>query len=129
VRRCHRAGLRRAAADVEFALKDFRPSVLKLTRKKQTIINAGKSHIVDVSSENVRKCLDGGKFHATTNFAELDRCDVIIICVPTPLRKTKDPDMSYILAAGEQIKNMRGAVSCILESTLIRERPTKFCSR
>ncbi len=103
---------------VEFALKDFSTIGFEVDEKKTDDINAGKSHIVDVSSENVQKCLDGGNFHATTDFSELNKCDVIIICVPTPLRKTKDPDMSYILAAGEEIKkHARRGQLIILEST------------
>jgi UDP-N-acetyl-D-glucosamine dehydrogenase len=103
---------------VEFALKDFPAIGFEVDEKKTTDINAGKSHIVDVSSENVQKCLDGGKFHATTDFSEMEKCDVIIICVPTPLRKTKDPDMSYILAAGDEIKKYaRRGQLVILEST------------
>ncbi len=103
---------------VEFALKNFPTIGFEVDEKKTADINAGKSHIVDVSSENVKKCLDGGKFHATTDFSELEKCDVIIICVPTPLRKTKDPDMSYILAAGDEIKKYaRRGQLVILEST------------
>jgi UDP-N-acetyl-D-glucosamine dehydrogenase len=103
---------------VEFALKGFPAIGFEVDKKKTEDINAGKSHIVDVSSENVQKCLDGGQFHATNDFSELKQCDVIIICVPTPLRKTKDPDMSYILAAGEQIqKYARRGQLIILEST------------
>ena len=103
---------------VEFALKGFPTIGLEVDAKKVDNINAGQSHIVDVSSENVQKCLDGGNFKATVDFSELEKCDVIIICVPTPLRKTKDPDMSYILAAGEQIqKYARRGQLIILEST------------
>ncbi|MBA2606311.1 MAG: nucleotide sugar dehydrogenase [Acidobacteriota bacterium] len=103
---------------VEFALKGFPTIGFEVDTKKVDDINAGQSHIVDVSSENVQKCLDGENFKATVEFSELGRCDVIIICVPTPLRKTKDPDMSYILAAGEQIqKYARRGQLIILEST------------
>lgn len=103
---------------VEFALKNFEGIGFEVDRKKADEINAGKSYIVDVSDENVKKCVEAGKLKATTDFSELNRCDVIIICVPTPLRKTKDPDMSYILAAGEQIqKYMRRGQLIILEST------------
>ena len=103
---------------VEFALKDFPTIGFEVDQKKVESINQGKSHIVDVSSEDVKKCLDKGKFEATTDFEQLEKCDIIIICVPTPLRKTKDPDMSYILAAGEQIKKyMRRGQLVILEST------------
>ncbi len=103
---------------VEFALKGFPTIGFEVDAKKVDDINTGKSHIVDVSSENVQKCLDGGNFKATVEFSELGKCDVIVICVPTPLRKTKDPDMSYILAAGEQIqKYARRGQLIILEST------------
>jgi len=103
---------------VEFALKGFPTVGFEVDQKKVDELNKGNSHIVDVPSEKVQKSLDTEKFHATTDFAELAKCDVIIICVPTPLRKTKDPDMSYILAAGEQItKYARRGQLVILEST------------
>jgi len=103
---------------VEFALKGFVGIGFEVDEKKADDINNGKSYIVDVTDENVRKCVDAQKLKATTHFSELNKCDVIIICVPTPLRKTKDPDMSYILAAGEQIQNyMRRGQLIILEST------------
>ncbi len=103
---------------VEFSLKGFPTVGFEVDEKKTASINAGKSHIVDVSDENIQKCLDGGKFGATTDFSKLTDCDVVIICVPTPLRKTKDPDMSYILASGAEIKKyMRRGQLVILEST------------
>ncbi|HEX8248535.1 MAG TPA: nucleotide sugar dehydrogenase [Pyrinomonadaceae bacterium] len=103
---------------VEFALKGFEGIGFEVDARKAEAINNGESYIVDVTSENVKKCVDAGKLKATTDFSELDKCDVIIICVPTPLRKTKDPDMSYILAAGEEIqKYMRRGQLIILEST------------
>ncbi|HEY0429545.1 MAG TPA: nucleotide sugar dehydrogenase [Pyrinomonadaceae bacterium] len=103
---------------VEFCLKNFQGIGFEVDRKKAEAINGGESYIVDVSSENVRKCVENGKLKATTDFGELAKCDVIVICVPTPLRKTKDPDMSYILAAGEEIqKYMRRGQLIILEST------------
>ena len=103
---------------VEFALKGFPTVGFEVDQKKVGELNKGNSHIVDVPSENVQKILDSKKFEATTDFSKLKDCDVIIICVPTPLRKTKDPDMSYILAAGEQIKKYaRRGQLVILEST------------
>ena len=103
---------------VEFGLKGFQGIGFEVDAKKTEQINNGKSYIVDVSDENLKKCVDSGKLEATTDFSKLKDCDVIIICVPTPLRKTKDPDMSYILAAGEQIqKYMRRGQLIILEST------------
>jgi UDP-N-acetyl-D-glucosamine dehydrogenase len=103
---------------VEFALKGFPTIGFEVDQKKVDSLNEGSSHIVDVPSENVKKSLETEKFHATTDFSELNKCDVIIICVPTPLRKTKDPDMSYILSAGEEIKKYaRRGQLVILEST------------
>jgi UDP-N-acetyl-D-glucosamine dehydrogenase len=103
---------------VEFALKDFQSIGFEVDTKKTAEINAGNSYIVDVTSENVQKCIESGKLKATTDFSEVEKCDVLIICVPTPLRKTKDPDMSYILAAGGEIqKYMRRGQLIILEST------------
>ncbi|HEY8562362.1 MAG TPA: nucleotide sugar dehydrogenase [Pyrinomonadaceae bacterium] len=103
---------------IEFALKGFPTVGFEVDTKKVETLNQGTSHIVDVPSENVQKALADGKFKATADFAELKNCDVIIICVPTPLRKTKDPDMSYILAAGEEIKKYaRRGQLVILEST------------
>jgi UDP-N-acetyl-D-glucosamine dehydrogenase len=103
---------------IEFALKGYPTVGFEVDAKKVESLNEGDSHIVDVPSENVQKALEAGKFKATTDFSELGKCDIIIICVPTPLRKTKDPDMSYILAAGEEIKKYaRRGQLVILEST------------
>ncbi len=103
---------------VEFGLKRFRGIGFEVDEKKAAGINAGRSYIVDVPDENVKKCVDEGHLSATTDFSKLSECDVIIVCVPTPLRKTKDPDMSYIIAAGEEIqKYMRRGQMVILEST------------
>jgi UDP-N-acetyl-D-mannosaminuronate dehydrogenase len=103
---------------IEFALKGFPTIGFEVDEKKVGTLNDGISHIVDVPTENVQKAIADGKFSATTDFSQLGKCDVIIICVPTPLRKTKDPDMSYILAAGDEIKKYaRRGQLVILEST------------
>src|SRR5688572_6594215 len=103
---------------IEFCLKNFQGIGFEVDEKKGEAINAGQSYIVDVPAEEVKKCVRAGRVSATTDFSKLKDCDVIIICVPTPLRKTKDPDMSYILAAGEEIqKYMRRGQLIILEST------------
>lgn len=103
---------------VEFCLKGYESMGFEVDEHKTTEINAGRSYIVDVTSENVAKCVSDNKLTATTDFSRLADCDVIIICVPTPLRKTKDPDMSYILTAGGEIQNyMRRGQLIILEST------------
>src|SRR5262245_59644789 len=64
-------------------------------------INGGKSHIQDTSDEDVSKEVRVGRLEATTDLARLSSCDVISICVPTPLSKTRDPDVSFILASTE----------------------------
>ncbi|HBE83074.1 MAG: nucleotide sugar dehydrogenase [Blastocatellia bacterium] len=103
---------------VEFGLKGYEGIGFEVDQKKADDINAGRSYIVDVTDENVKACVDDGKLSATTDFGRLAECDVIIICVPTPLRKTKDPDMSFIIAAGEEIqKYLRRGQMIILEST------------
>lgn len=103
---------------VEFARKGFYGIGFEVDQRKIEGINRGESHIVDVRSEDVNECVAGGRMIATGDFSRLSECDAIIICVPTPLRKTKDPDMSYIITAGEQIKrNLRTGQLIVLEST------------
>lgn len=103
---------------VEFAMKGFDCTGFEVDESKAAQVNQGGSYIVDVPAENVQQCVASGKLAATTDFSRLAECDVIIICVPTPLRKTKDPDMSYILKAGEEICSyMRQGQLIILEST------------
>lgn len=103
---------------MEFASKGFPTVGFEVDEGKVKTLNEGVSHIVDVPSSHVAKARNDGKFSATIDFSEIGACDVVIICVPTPLRKTKDPDMSYILAAGEEIKkNLRRGQLIILEST------------
>lgn len=103
---------------VEFCSKGFAGVGFEVDKRKVDEINAGESYIPDVPTERLKGCVDAGKLTATTDFSRLAECDAIIICVPTPLRKTKDPDMSFILAAGGEIqKYMRKGQLMILEST------------
>src|SRR5512134_170619 len=69
---------------VEFCLKGFDAIGFEVDETKTAEINSGRSYIVDVTSENVKKCVDEGRLTATTDFSKLTDCDVIIICVPTP---------------------------------------------
>src|SRR5881227_3936219 len=102
----------------EFAGKGLRATGFEVDATKVAKINSGESYIGDVKSESIKQNVDTGRLSATTDFGELKDCDAIIICVPTPLRKTKEPDVSYILAAAEQIqKNVRRGQLIILEST------------
>src|SRR5215813_8817887 len=102
----------------EFARSGFAATGFEVDAAKAAAINSGESYIGDVPSSQVRELIENGRLHATTNFDELKDCDAIIICVPTPLRKTKEPDVSYILAAAEEIKKrLRRGQLIILEST------------
>jgi UDP-N-acetyl-D-glucosamine dehydrogenase len=103
---------------VEFASKGFRATGFEVDEAKATQINAGSSYIGDVPSRKLKEVVDAKRLRATTDFDHLNDCDAIIICVPTPLRKTKEPDVSYILAAAEEItKRLRRGHLIILEST------------
>ncbi|MDP2957967.1 MAG: nucleotide sugar dehydrogenase [Longimicrobiales bacterium] len=81
-------------------------------------INAGRSHIQDVPSEDVARLRGQGLLEATTDMARLAECDAISICVPTPLSKTRDPDVSFILAATQAVAAaLRPGQLVVLEST------------
>jgi UDP-N-acetyl-D-glucosamine dehydrogenase len=81
-------------------------------------VNEGRSHIQDVPGEEVAELREAGLLEATTDMASLAECDVISICVPTPLSKTRDPDVSYILSASEAVAAaLRKGQLVVLEST------------
>jgi UDP-N-acetyl-D-glucosamine dehydrogenase len=102
----------------EFANRGFKATGFEVDEKKVEQINAGHSYIGDVSTRQVKESVDAGRLRATIDFDHLMECDAIIICVPTPLRKTKEPDVSFILAAAEEIKQrLRRGQLVILEST------------
>lgn len=86
--------------------------------EKVALVNKGISYIGDIKTSELKPLVKSGKLSATTNFDALKDADAISICVPTPLRKTRDPDISYIVAAMEQIsKRLRKGQLIILEST------------
>jgi UDP-N-acetyl-D-glucosamine dehydrogenase len=81
-------------------------------------INSGRSHIQDVADADVARFVQAGKVEATTDFRRLADCDAISICVPTPLSKTRDPDVSFILASTESVRAaLRPGQLVVLEST------------
>ena len=103
---------------VEFARKGIRALGFEVDHRKVERLKAGDSYIGDVPSAILKEVVGAGDLDATTDFDRLRDCDCIIICVPTPLRKTKEPDISYILAASEEIKrNLRRGQLIVLEST------------
>ena len=97
---------------VEFARSGFHTTGIDLDERKIESINAGRSYIPDVCAEDVARLRDAGLLDATSDFSIVCELDTINICVPTPLRKTKDPDMSYIVSAVESIaRHIRPASS------------------
>ena len=103
---------------VEFARSGFEAIGFDLDAAKITAIADGRSYIPDVPDSDVRELRDAGRLSATTDFSLLEGVDTINICVPTPLRKTKDPDMSYVVSAVETIAaHLRPGMLVILEST------------
>ncbi len=103
---------------VEFAKVGFRVTGIDRWKKKVVTINAGKSDVEDVPGDTVATLVASKKLTATTNYTAIQELDVILICVPTPLGKTKDPDVSFILAAVRGIKkHLHPGQLIILEST------------
>jgi UDP-N-acetyl-D-glucosamine dehydrogenase len=103
---------------VEFARAGFRVTGIDVTKSKVERVNAGDSYVLDVPSATLGPLVAEGKLEATTDFAAVADLDTINICVPTPLRKSKDPDMSYIDAACRRIaEHIHPGMLIILEST------------
>jgi UDP-N-acetyl-D-glucosamine dehydrogenase len=111
---------------VSFAEAGFSVVGIDISEEKTRAINAGRSHIGDIPSERLIPLIRphstsssrSGRLRATTDDSVLDECDVVIICVPTPLSKTRDPDVSFILAAGDEIAaHLHPEMLVVLEST------------
>jgi UDP-N-acetyl-D-glucosamine dehydrogenase len=103
---------------VEFGEAGFHVTGIDLSEGKAARVNAGDSYIGDVPSSALEPLARSGRLRATTDFSVIRDLDTINICVPTPLRKTKDPDMSYIIAACEEIAQyFHPGLLVILEST------------
>ena len=103
---------------VEYGNQGFKVLGFDISKKKVDLINSGRSDIDDIADVQVRKLVQKGLLKATLNFALLKNADCISICVPTPLSKTKDPDVSYILAAVNQVKKyLHPGQLVVLEST------------
>jgi UDP-N-acetyl-D-glucosamine dehydrogenase len=103
---------------LEFIEAGFPVVGIDVDPKKVAQMRDGISHIGDVSHERLGAALATGRFTAHTDYAEAGDLDIVIICVPTPLRKTRDPDISYIVSALDSIApRMRAGMLVILEST------------
>jgi UDP-N-acetyl-D-glucosamine dehydrogenase len=103
---------------VEFARQGFPVTGFDIDERKSASINAGQSYIPDIASSDLARVVATGTLRATTDMAKLADMDVIDIAVPTPLRKTKDPDLSYVVQAVEACAaTLRRGQLVILEST------------
>jgi UDP-N-acetyl-D-glucosamine dehydrogenase len=103
---------------VELAAARYRVIGFDVNDKVVRSVNAGRSHIQDVPTERLAELVSSGLVEATSSMERLAEVDVISICVPTPLSKTKDPDVSYVIAAAESIgRAIRAGQIVILEST------------
>src|SRR5262245_25366515 len=103
---------------IEFARAGFTVDGIDVDAKKVKALKRGHSYVGDVASEDVAALVAAGRFRPTTDFRVLARADTVNICVPTPLNKTKDPDVSYIVAAAEQVaRHLKKGQLVILEST------------
>src|SRR5205823_537364 len=89
---------------MEFARVGFRVLGFDVSKSVVDALGQGRSHVGDVPSADVAAFAKTGTFTATADLTRLSEPDVVSICVPTPLSKTKDPDVSYVLAATTSVK-------------------------
>jgi len=102
----------------ELGTAGFSVTAIDVSADKVSAVNRGESYIPDVQSADIARLVEQGRLRATADFEALSEVDTINICVPTPLRKTKDPDLSYVVAATEQAaSHLRPGQLVILEST------------
>lgn len=103
---------------VEFASAGLRVTGFDLSSEKVDVINRGSSYIKDVADERVAAAVRAGRLRATSDFDELASCDAVVICVPTPLSKTKDPDLTMVVDAAKAIAaRLHEGQLVVLEST------------
>ncbi|MCD6099915.1 MAG: nucleotide sugar dehydrogenase [Candidatus Marinimicrobia bacterium] len=103
---------------MEFAKEGFSVVGIDVSREKVDKLNQGENYIIDVNDNDLKWAIEKRLFRATTDYSVIKDVDAISICVPTPLRKTKDPDVSFIIAATEELaKFVHKDLIIILEST------------
>ncbi len=103
---------------VEFARAGFHVTGIDVNEEKTREVNAGRSYVGDVPTAVLAPLVESGRLRATTDFAAVRDLDTINICVPTPLRKTKDPDMSFIVSSCQEIAQyFHAGTLVLLEST------------
>src|SRR5262245_6923316 len=103
---------------VEFASVGFEVIGIDVQQSKVDQLNAGESYIQDIPTSRLKPLVESGLLKATTDFSVISELNTVDICVPTPLRKTKDPDMSYVVSASQEVaKYLHAGVLVVLEST------------
>ena len=103
---------------VVFAESGFRVTGIDPITSKVDSLNSGKSYVLDVSDKQIRDLVKANRLSATTDFSVLSEVDAVSICVPTPLRKTGDPDLSFILSVAETLQEyIHPGLAIVLEST------------
>jgi len=103
---------------VEFAVGGFQVTGFEIDETKLNLLRAGKNYIQDVDPDQLSQALSSGNLKVESNFSLLREMDCVSICVPTPLRKTKDPDLSFIIESVHQVKkHFHRDMLIVLEST------------
>ena len=103
---------------VEFAQAGFHVIGIEIDRERCEALAKGESYITDLPGEQLRAAVESGRFRPSSDLEVLAEVDAVIICVPTPLRKSKDPDLTAILAAGKAVAaQLRRGQLVVLEST------------
>ena len=103
---------------VEFAKAGFKVTGIDISENRVNKINKGENYIRDINDKELRSLIDSGSLKATTDYSVISEMDAISICVPTPLSKLKDPDVSYIQSSIDEIVNyIHPGLLLVLEST------------
>lgn len=103
---------------VVFAEAGFHVTGIDPIPEKMELLNRGESYIMDIPSQKIKQLVSSGMLKGTTDFSMLKEMDAVSICVPTPLRKTGDPDLSFIITAAESLKKyIHAGMAIVLEST------------
>ncbi len=103
---------------MEFVKAGFKVTGFDISAEKVSLLNEGNNYIADVSDSELKDAVENNLFNATDDFAQLAEMDTISICVPTPLNKLKNPDMSYVISAVKEIENViHKDMLIVLEST------------
>ncbi len=112
---------------IEFARKEYKTIGFEVDQNKVDTLNKGGNYIQDIKDEWIKDVIKNGSLKATTDFTELQKCNAIFICVPTPFTVNKDPDISYVLSAAKSIRdNLVEGQVIILKSTTFPGTTEKY---